>query len=121
MADHKIGALQAHVGAWHRRVFGEHDPLDHARAIGQKAQEEARELHDDPTPEECADLAICALAAADRLGVDLGEEIVKKYAVLVARGADQLDRDRARGIVQAADLAATLRHHGIDVPKVNRG
>src|SRR5690348_9327215 len=107
-----IHELMAEVGAWHRSVFGEHNIYDHVRAIGQKAEEEAKELqaetemfgNDAGVAEEIVDLAICALACADRMNLNLAYGIRWKLGVLKARGMTQLQRDKERGIVQASEM-----------------
>lgn len=99
-----VGRWQSLIGEWHREIFGEYEVLDHIRAIAQKAKEEAQELYDNPdSPEEAADLFIIAFAAADRLGININEEIAKKFAKVKARGKTQLDRDKERGIEQAKE------------------
>lgn len=95
---------QNQIGAWHREVFGEYDPLDHIRAIAQKIQEEGHELEVAPDdPQEIADVLICAFAAADRLGIDMEEQLSCKMQVLVRRKHEQIGRDRERGILQASE------------------
>lgn len=105
-----IHDLQTEVGAWHRSVFGEYDAKDHVRAIAQKAQEESRELRNEPCPEEVADLLICALAAADRLGMDAVEAVRAKLEILRHPDRNQRQRDRQRGIVQA-DVLERMNGH----------
>ena len=102
-----INSLAAEVGRWHREIFGSYDPVHHVQAIGQKAAEEARELHDADTYDkmrlEVADLLICGLAAADRLEMDAESAVKEKLAILIERGLTQLQRDKDRGITQAKD------------------
>jgi hypothetical protein len=101
-----IQSLQSEVGKWHRSIFGEFSPELHVIAIAQKAQEEAGELRQNPwSREEVADLMICALAAADRLELDIEHDVNSKLFELIRRGSEQLKRDAERGIVQAKDMA----------------
>ncbi len=109
-----VHILQGDVGQWHRSVFGEHNPFDHIRAIAQKAEEEAKELDGSikeawlssaPIAREIADVMICALVAADRLGIDLSAAVRAKLEILKHPDRNQLERDRERGIVQAEELS----------------
>jgi hypothetical protein len=101
-----IDELEYRIGEWHRSVFGENYPINHVRAIAQKAEEEARELAKDPLDaREAADIVICGLAALHRLEESASQLINEKLDILRKRGAAQLQRDKARGIVQAHEMS----------------
>jgi NTP pyrophosphatase (non-canonical NTP hydrolase) len=75
---------QERIGKWHRACWPDCAPW----LVGDKLIEEAEEVREcldqddyaDPNlPSELADVAICLMAIADRAGVDLMDEVAKKF------------------------------------------
>jgi NTP pyrophosphatase (non-canonical NTP hydrolase) len=75
--------LQAEVGAWHEKTFG--NPEGIRAMVASKMIEESIEFGFDPSAEELADMCIVALAYASRSGIDLEAEILRKHEVNLKR------------------------------------
>jgi hypothetical protein len=69
--------LQAEVNKWQRETF----PHGTGRSILKHFIKEAKELVEDQSPEEAADVVILVMGWCDKMGLCLQEEIERKLAI----------------------------------------